>query len=168
MHEIYPSQEYLQSIFNYDPETGHFTRKVKRGRSWTTDRPVGGNSSNGYIRIGVDHIRYHAHRLAFIYMTGDCPPEVDHINGVRTDNRWSNLRAATRATNARNLSIPSNNTSGHIGVRFIERLNKWRAEIWRGKNIYLGVYGSFEEACKARKDAETKLGFHKNHGERHA
>ena len=80
---------------------------------------------------------------------------VDHINGNTLDNRMSNLRMATQQQNAMNKAIAINNTSGVKGVSRVKRNNKWVARIsFEGKRIVLGTFDTFEEAVKARRDAE--------------
>ena len=80
---------------------------------------------------------------------------VDHINRNKLDNRKSNLRYATKKVNAINRSISSKNTSGCIGVS-IKKNGKYVAHIGCGKKISLGTYSSFEQAKKARQEAEDK------------
>ena len=91
--------------------------------------------------------------------------QVDHINGDGLDNRKVNLRIVTNKTNGMNTAKSINNTSGCIGVSLIKSTGKWEANIKVDyKKIHLGTYSCFEEACAARKEAETLYGFHENHG----
>jgi hypothetical protein len=95
------TQERLKQLFVYDPDTGVFTRLKASGRGKAGSQ-AGTISLNGYRAITVDRKRHQAHRLVFLYMTGELPEsgvDVDHINGIRDDNRWANLRMATRAQN---------------------------------------------------------------------
>lgn len=108
----------LKELLHYDPVTGHFTWIVANSNRAPAGTPAGrtGNS-HGYCPIGIDGKRYRAHRLAWLYMTGEWPPEhIDHINGVRSDNRWHNLRAATLKENNRNMGLQRNNAAGYKGV----------------------------------------------------
>ena len=109
---------------------------------------------------------YRAHRLAFLYMLGRLPDgEVDHINHIKDDNRWENLRDVTKQDNCKNLGLSKANTSGVTGVHFFKRDKKWRASITvDGKIINLGHYDGFDEACKVRKRAEIEHNYHSNHG----
>ena len=82
---------------------------------------------------------------------------VDHINRVRSDNRWDNLRAATRKQNGRNHGIYANNTSGVMGVVWNKARRKWQAQIEvEGKNHHLGLYMDFESAVESRREAEVR------------
>jgi len=98
--------------------------------------------------------------------TGAWPPDqIDHVNGVRTDNRIENLRSVTHAENGRNQAIPRNNTSGVMGVARRTRGKKWHAQIKvGGKQIHLGSFDDKDEAIAARAAADIEHGFHENHG----
>lgn len=108
-------------------------------------------SSYGYIEIGLLGRLYRAHRLAFVYMTGEEPfHNVDHINGNRADNRWKNLRVCNQSQNMGNVGLRKNNTSGHPGVVFDKERGKWRAQIRiGGKKTNLGRFDDFEDAVEA-------------------
>jgi len=158
------TQERLKELVNYNQETGDFTWLVR-----TSNRIKPGDiarcMSHGYIRIGIDGKNYKAHRIAFIYMMGLMPLEVDHINHKRDDNRWINLRAVTRTVNSQNKSMQCNNTSGVTGVYLCKKTEKWVSEIMaNGVYKYLGRFIYKKNAEKARKKAEIKYNFHKNHG----
>jgi len=104
------TQERLKEALSYNPDTGIFTR-VKTGE------PVGYTNGRGWLRVKIDYKHYKLHRLAFLYMEGRFPPEeVDHINGVRDDNRWCNLRKATRQQNCFNKRSKGNAQTGYTGV----------------------------------------------------
>lgn len=159
------TQEELKSILHYNPKTGIFTRKISAG-----GRKVGsiaGRPNNiDYIRIGINGTDYLAHRLAFLYMTGSFPKDqVDHTNQKRSDNRFDNLSECSNQENGMNCQLSKNNTSGFNGVCFDVPRNKWQAQIMvDGKSKHLGRFQGFEEAVSARKKANIKYGFHKNHG----
>ena len=159
------TQERLKELLHYDPETGLFTW-IKRPSNRVKVGDIAGKPGPiGYVRIGISGVVYFAHRLVFLYMDGDFPEEVDHINGVRDDNRWSNLRRATKAENRRNVGKKIVNTSGFKGVSFVERLGKYQARIWFHKTIHLGLYDTPEEAHAAYCEAADRLhGDFSNHG----
>jgi hypothetical protein len=143
------TQARLKELLHYDPETGHFTWRVSRSRTPAGSR-AGTPGSNGYTNIGIDGVLRLAHRLAFLYMTGALPPEVDHINRDKSDNRWANLRPASRRENEGNKGLLSNNTSGHRGVSWYKRTRKWSAKGKRdGRQIHLGYFDTLEEAAAA-------------------
>lgn len=100
---------------------------------------------NGYRVIRIDDALYLAHRLAWFYVTGNWPAnQIDHINGVRDDNRFSNLREATNLQNAHNRKY-NRNKSGFQGVR--KENSKWLAEIKINyKAVRLGLFNTPEEA----------------------
>lgn len=151
------SQERLKSLLHYCPDTGVFTH-IKARQSVVVGSIAGTVTEYGYVRIHIDGKIYLAHRLAWLYVNGDFPPEqIDHINRVRTDNRICNLRMATIAENAQNQSMRSTNTSGHIGVSWYKPYQKWESYIKvNNKQIKLGYFTDLSEAIAARKTAEIK------------
>ncbi len=165
------SYEEAVKLLSYNPVTGVFTWKIGNRRKIRAGDRAGGikqNPTDGkrYLTVGIRKRRYRAHRVAFLLMTGAFPcGEVDHINGNGLDNRWCNLRVVTASENSRNMRRPVNNTSGAIGVHWRSDCQKWRAFIKSGgKQIRVGLFVTFDEAVKARKDAERQLSFHENHG----
>ena len=165
MHKKIIAQKRLKEVLNYDPETGFFTWKKKIARCVKIGARTGSIQSNGYMLIGIDNMRYLAHRLAFIYMTGSAPDYVDHINHDEIDNRWENLASASTLDNARNQSRHSDNTSGANGVYWHKGKNKWHATYrMEGKNYHVWYFAAVAEAAKARKSADIKNGLHENHG----
>lgn len=114
------------------------------------------NDGRGYFVSHINRKRVSLHRLIM-----DCPKGkvVDHIHGSesRYDNRKSNLRIVTASQNAMNKKIPSNNSSGTVGVYWEEKCNKWRARIFAyGDKIDLGYYTNKDDAIKARREGEDK------------
>lgn len=147
--EMRPTQERLKQLFNYDPDTGLFTRKIAVAYRSKIGEIAGGPQNFGHIGIRVEGRRYLAHRLAWLYVYGEWPRYIDHINGISSDNRISNLRECTQAENCRNSKIPRNNTTGYKGVYALPR-GRWRAMITvSNRTISLGCFGSIEEARRA-------------------
>lgn len=137
------TQERLKELLHYDPETGVFTRKVRTSNDVKVGDIAGSMTADGYIRIRVDGRRYLAHRLAWFHVYGTWPEDqLDHISGVRDDNRISNLREATNTQNCQNHKSPRcNSTSGYLGVSFRKEIGRWHAHITvSGKKIHLGFF----------------------------
>lgn len=126
---------------------------------------AGSLNTHGYVGIKVFGKLYLAHRLAYLYMLGETPDEVDHINHIRADNRWVNLRDVTRSENCKNNSKRKDNASGVTGVHWKKRDSRWVAQIRVDKEtLWLGQFVKFSDAVDARKNAEVLYGFHENHG----
>jgi hypothetical protein len=162
------NQAEARRLFDYDPETGALTWRVRTGPRTPVGDEAGHLTDKGYRRVRV-HGRLHlAHRIIWLWMTGDWPAgEIDHVNHVRDDNRWTNLREATRVENTRNASMRHDNTSGHVGVHWHRQNQKWMARIKvNGKLTYLGTFESKADAIAARQAAEIEHGFHPNHGKK--
>lgn len=159
------TQARLKELIHYCPDSGVFTRLISSGSS-KSGNPTGYIDSEGYVRVSVDRNKCGGHRLAWLYVNGIMPKDqIDHINGVRSDNRILNLREADQSVNSKNLKTPDNNKSGVIGVHWHKASEKWQAQISaNGIKIHLGVFDDFEAACIARKGAEMDHGFHENHG----
>jgi hypothetical protein len=142
------TQEELQSLVYYDKDTGLFTWKVKRqGRN----KPyLGWVESKGYIEICIAQKRLKAHRWAWFYVYGELPDQIDHINGIKDDNRLCNLRVVTNKQNHENRGAQKNNTSGFKGVT--KRGNKFIAQIMHNqKQHYLGIFDTAEQASNVYK-----------------
>ncbi len=146
--------EKLKALIHYDPDTGRITRKVIIPQA-TKKESVGYIDTNGYHCLDIAGRPYKGHRIAWFYMTGVYPSEyVDHINGIKSDNRFANLRLATNSQNQANRPPPKNNTSGIKGIRFEAARNKWAARIWvHGKQTLLGRFPTKEEAAAAYETA---------------
>lgn len=143
------TQEYLKSIIHYDAESGVFTWRVYKGPAST--RTIGTKTKGGYTAISIDYKKYYAHRLAWLYMTGEWPEnEIDHIDTDKANNKWINLRSATHKQNQANIKRRKDNTTGIKGVYYGKHVAKWIANIsHNGKNINLGCYETKEDAAKA-------------------
>ncbi len=177
-----PSQEVLRQLLDYNPDTGALTWR-ERGPEWFTAKsparraslcrlwnqryagtPAFTCISEGYMTGSVNKANYKAHRVAWKLTHGTDPDQIDHINGVRTDNRLENLRDVTLAENTRNRRRPTNNKSGMIGVHrwAHDGIVYWVATSPRkAQSTYHHCIG---QAIKARRVAEIECGFHENHG----
>lgn len=150
------TQDELKKILNYNKNTGIFTWK-ERPSCCIQVGDIAGGLSNGYISIKIYKKAYKAHRLVFLYVDGFIPEHfVDHKNGIKTDNRWDNLRHVTNSCNSLNTVIPKNNKSGFIGVNWCKRTKKWESRIMiNGRRIFLGHFDTPEDAAVARCEYET-------------
>lgn len=184
MPKSLPSPELLRKLLRYDADSGTlywnnrtpdmFEDGKRRAASicnqWNSknagNMALTSTCSGGY-RIGaVNGVMVRAHRAVWAINFGYWPNmQIDHINGVRSDNRIENLREVCHQDNMRNIKAPSTNTSGHVGITFLKSEGKWKAGISvDGKTKHLGVFQEKSAAISARKDAEAKYGFHENHG----
>ncbi len=144
------TQEYLQHLFNYDPETGWLINRIQRGQRGPIGARAGNYDKDGYLVTQIDGQKYRVGRLIWFYITGEWPIEVDHEDGVRDNDSWTNLREATRSENNCN----SNRAIGMSGLRGVKRDPKnptlWRARIAYGNyRKWLGPFDSLEKASKA-------------------
>ncbi len=170
--------ELVRQLLDYDLETGILRWKMRTPDMFaeTAQRTAihncnAWNAKNagkqivclaqGYIKFAIFENGFLAHRVIWLWMTGEWPPDdIDHKNGNRSDNRWYNLRLATRSENNENRNGKGKGRSGFIGVLWDEHLKKYRARINKnGKSIYLGCFINPEDASRAYKIA--KRGFHK-------
>lgn len=156
------TQARLKELLHYDPATGIFTwlerpiRNYRHDKMWNdawAGHPAG-TAKDGYRVVSLGYGRfYRLHRLAFLYMTGRFPRhDTDHINGNRADNRWSNLREATRSQNLAN----GRHKHKLKGARKISS-GRWQARLWTDdKSVNLGTFDTKAEACAAYRKAARK------------
>jgi len=155
------TQERLKELLYYHPNTGLFTRIDLSSNSVRTDlvgRLAGGPTSDGYKRINVDGRRYRAHRLVWLYMTGNWPKEeIDHKNRIRDDNRWDNIRESTSTINSQNRGGTNKwSECGLLGVT--KHGDRFRAKIGVNRDsIHIGVYDTPEEAHQAYIEKKREL-----------
>ncbi len=169
--------DYLHECLEYDASTGamswrerpvwHF-KNAQAMRCWNGRYagPITSVCNDGYIRVQVHNRPYRCHRIAWAFTYGDWPEwHIDHINGIRNDNRIENLREVTIGENSLNKKVYRHSSTGISGVNWDEKLGKWRAHITlKNQRHYLGLFTDVNAAADARKAAEKRLGFHDNHG----
>jgi len=151
----------IRSLFDYDPKTGFFITKTTLGRCdrWKAGRRAGAALVAGYRSISIQGVACLEHRLAWLYMTGDWPVnEVDHINLDRSDNRWSNLRAASHLENTRNHPGHHSLESGRLKGTTPVKNGRFKAQIMLNrKQHYLGTFPTQEDAHSAYVKASNNL-----------
>ena len=151
--------ERARELLDYDPLTGDMTwRSSKGGR--VKGAKTGRSAQHGYLHVSVDRKIHPAHRVAWLIAYGCWPAnQIDHINGVRTDNRLTNLRDVPSSHNAENQRrAKANNKTGFLGVYRHARDKKYTAEIQAmGKRISIGRYTTPEEAHQAYLTAKRQL-----------
>ena len=159
MANAYLSAHRLREILNYDPETGVFTWRVQRSNI-AKGAIAGWVKKGGYIGIGVDGRMYSAHRLAWLYTHDELSTDdIDHINGVTSDNRIDNLRNVPRQVNMQNQRRPQKGSlSGYLGVGYDKRRGKYVARIKSaaGKRKHIGEFSTAEEAHSAYVQAKRR------------
>jgi hypothetical protein len=159
-NEIQSTAERLRQVLSYDPATGIFVWLVRTARKIKIGDVAGSVNDQGYIVITVDNIDYRAHRLAWLFQTNEWPTdEIDHRDGARSNNIFSNLREATRSQNCANVGLRQGSTTGVKGV--YKKRGKFYARITiNGAIKYLGTFDTQAKAASVRAAAEKKY-----HGE---
>lgn len=143
--------------FTYDSDTGVLRRRTRPTNSVQVGDIAGSKGKKGYLLVGLLGRKYLVHRLAWLVFYGEWPKgQVDHINGVRTDNRMCNLRDVSATVNSMNRNA-THNTSGHIGVSWMSAARKWRAQICTdGVVTYLGIYANLSTAVAVYNAEKSK------------
>jgi hypothetical protein len=154
-----PTKAEIDAWVRYDPDAGRFYRLADAGRWYRAGQELTGTiNSKGYIMLGFRGRPISAARTAFLLMDGKWPEAiVDHINGVRDDNRWRNLRLATASQNCSHRTGRIGK-SGFRGVKVHpgNKTNPYFANITvEGKIMHLGFFPTPEEAAQAYRKAAT-------------
>jgi hypothetical protein len=152
------SPEHIRDVLDYDPNTGKFYWRKKVAQRVKIGDQTGSRHHSGYLSIFMLGRSHRAHRLAWLHYYGEQPPKfIDHINGVRDDNRIDNLRAATAEMNAHNRRrAQKGSESGLLGVA--RNGNNWQAYIRvQKKPVYLGTFKTPEEAHQVYIAAKRKF-----------
>jgi HNH endonuclease len=180
------TQDIVRELLDYDPATGAFTWKWRDIKWFKADGKNGAARSQSiwnakwagkpaltilrtlspelqYLGGNILSVRYPAHRVAFLWMTGRMPDEIDHDDGDGTNNRWANLLEKTHAENQCNMRRHRRDgepITVHVGV-YPHHDGRYRAKIRRQ---WLGVFDTLDEAIAARQLAQRELGFTERHG----
>lgn len=149
------TQERLKEVLYYNEETGVFTWQKKIAKKIIVGQVAGCDRGDGYIVIRIYGHMYFAHRLAWLYMTGEWPTIIDHKRGL--SNRWKNLRDVTTTINMQNRVLANKgSTSGLLGAH--KKRNKFASAIRvNGRNIKLGVFNTAQEAHESYMKAKKEL-----------
>lgn len=159
------TKQELDLLFIYDRSSGKLFNKIDRTSNARAGQEAG-FYIDGYRVVEINYVPYKVHRIIWCMETGNWPiRQIDHINGIRDDNRIENLRDVSPRGNSRNRAKSSRNTSGEVGVYLHKETGRWRAMIRVDqKLIHLGLFKDKQDAIRARKRGENKYGFHENHG----
>lgn len=157
--------EFLIKILEYDPLTGLLKWRIRSDATGQWNGRYAGkyalttNHSQGYKVGSICDKKVYAHRIAWAIYYGSWPDgEIDHINGIRNDNRIENLRDSKHFQNQCNRGAQSNNSSGLKGAHYVKRKGKWSANICTdGKRKFLGLFSTPEEAHECYSIAANKL-----------
>ncbi|HBR1807418.1 TPA: HNH endonuclease [Klebsiella pneumoniae] len=170
---------YLKECVNYNPETGLFTwlnrplehfKSLRACNAWNSRYSglvAGSIRKDGYCALKIDGNGYKAHRIAWLIAHNEWPDDmdIDHINGIRNDNRLSNLRLANRNENCANVKVRVNCSSGFFGVHWFKSREEWVAQIRTGKvKKHLGYFHGIGDAVRAYNAECEKL--HGEYGKR--
>lgn len=162
-NEISPSMaQYLRLVLNYDEESGNLIWKKHPSPKHQrfNGRVAGSICKQGYINVSIYNHPFRAHRLiwAMIHSGISSDEYIDHINGIKSDNRISNLRIATEAENHQNQKLCKRNKSGVKGVIWESSRGLWRCQITKNRKSYLiGRFKDIESAKKAIDKARSIL-----------
>lgn len=153
------TQSRLREMLSYNEITGEFTRVKKVVKHIAGSVAGCVCPSKGYIKICIDGRTYMAHRLAWFYLHGAWPTDsLDHVNGIRADNRICNLREATNSENHQNRTCNRNSKSGLLGVSWHKSSKTWRASIKAGnKHYHIGHFHCPDMAYAAYQMAKAEL-----------
>lgn len=158
MHHI--TKQEINELLSYEPSTGFF-RWAKDRKRKKAGSIAGTATKEGYVRIAINGKLHAAHRLAWVVMHGSTPSNViDHINGIRSDNRISNLRDVTTSENAQNQkkARADNKSSGLLGAYYVKHRGNWQSQITlNGKAKHLGIFKTAKEAHEAYLKAKREI-----------
>lgn len=171
------TQEELKKLVTYNYETGEMFwlprpfemfKSEQACKTWNTkfaNKQIKTIDGKGYFHGLFLGKFLRVHRLSFLYFFGYLPKIIDHINGIKTDNRISNLKGSSIQKNNMNRSIGRNNTSGVVGVYKNNQSGLWCAQMkFKGETYHLGSSKNKSEVISLRKAEEKRLGFSERHG----
>ena len=154
--QLIETKEDVCELFDY--RNGNLFWKISPARNIPIGRKVGSPHNRGYLQVSYKKKKYFCHRLIFLMHNGFLPAEIDHINGIKDDNRIENLRGSSASQNRSNRKTPSHNRSGVKGVHWNNRERAWVAKVMLNKKVkYVGKYSNLEGAKKAVIKARREL-----------
>ena len=156
----------LEACIKYDPLSGDLTWKTS-GRGVKIGKRLGSPDGRGYVQLMFNRKKLMAHRLAWFLHYGKWPKaQIDHINGIRDDNRIENLRDVTQTENMRNAKLYATNKSGVNGIA-LKKCGRYQVTLYTDDGV-INAYTGFDffEACCIRKSFEISNNYHVNHGRR--
>jgi hypothetical protein len=151
------TSDHIKFILSYDPDTGIFMWITHKRRPDLVGKIAGSPTNMGYWAIAINNKKMLAHRLAWLYMTGNFPENhIDHKDGDKQNNSFQNLREVTRSENLQNMRKPTKaNASGFLGV--CAHQGKWLMQImYNGKRFRKSGFNTPEEAHQAYLEAKRK------------
>jgi len=159
------TQEKLKKTLCYNCDTGIF---LWRGGITATKEgsEAGFTTREGYRAINIARKHYKAHRLAWFYVYGEWPNQIDHINGVRDDNRIENLRNVKSSDNSKNRKLSVRNKSRVAGVHWNKKESRWAVRVNNNnkERVFLGYFDNIFDAAAAAISARKRFGYHENNG----
>ena len=161
------TQTEVHRLFEYrDGDLYWKPRLLSRGRPSVLDgRKIGYPNGNGYIIMRYNKRKYYLHQLIFLMHHGYIPSNIDHIDGIGSNNRIENLREASVSQNMYNTKLRTDNTSGTKGVHFNKQHQKWQAKLYLSKKPISRFFYTKEDAVKFMKLwREMAHGQFANHG----
>ena len=151
----------FHQYLDLDEASGRVFWKEKISKKTVIGKEAGSNKGIGYRGVQIHGRMYLSHRIIYAMVHGNCPGEIDHINGNPSDNRPDNLRVVSRSQQNMNRVTQANNTSGHKGVYWFKPKGYWCARIKvDGRFKCLGYFRSIDDAAEA-----YRVGAEKHHGE---
>jgi hypothetical protein len=149
----------LNELFEYNPVSGIVIWKTSRCNKIKVGNTVSHRGCGGYIQVRIEGRLWMLHRIIWKIQTGNWPTGfIDHINGIRDDNSWSNLRDVTPFVNGQNRKGPDkDSTTGYLGVCFCKQSKKFKAQMTVNKIRVLNkLFDTPEEASNAYQQAKEK------------
>lgn len=156
------TQTFVREAFDYDPLTGIATWKTRprhhfdTRHGWVTvnakraGKICGCTGRDEGLQIVLQGAPRKLHRMIWLWVYGETPPVIDHINGDRADNRLCNLRKASTSQNRQNSKKRAKASSNFKGVHWTPDRKPWRARIKHNGHSYsLGIFSTEQDAHNA-------------------